>query len=85
MDKRFEVNEVKISKENAEHYKWGDNCDGWHLVKNQDISVIHERMLPNTREIRHYHQKLRQFFFVLSSTATIEIDGQRVILTHMKG
>ncbi|MDY1001048.1 cupin domain-containing protein, partial [Pantoea agglomerans] len=25
-----------ISKENAEHYFWGDNCDGWYLVNRQD-------------------------------------------------
>ncbi len=22
-----------VSRENAEHYRWGDDCDGWHLVK----------------------------------------------------
>lgn len=22
-----------ISKETAEHYVWGEICDGWHLVK----------------------------------------------------
>lgn len=35
---------MKISKANAEHYLWGGDCDGWHLVKNQNLSVIHERM-----------------------------------------
>jgi hypothetical protein len=39
---------MKISKQNAEHYIWGDNCDGWHLVNNKDLSVIHERMPVNT-------------------------------------
>lgn len=34
----------KVSKENAEHYVWGGSCDGWHLVKGQELSVIHERM-----------------------------------------
>ena len=23
-----------IDIDNAEHYNWGDNCDGWHLLKN---------------------------------------------------
>lgn len=35
---------MKISKANAEHYLWGGDCDGWHLVKSQGLSVIHERM-----------------------------------------
>jgi hypothetical protein len=48
--------EMKISKYSAEHYLWGDHCDGWHLVKNQDLSIIHERMPANTSEIKHYHQ-----------------------------
>jgi hypothetical protein len=38
---------MKISKHNAEHYIWGDNCDGWRLVKIPDLSVIHERMPPH--------------------------------------
>jgi len=33
-----------ISKDNAEHYVWGDNCDGWYLVNRKDMLVIHEKM-----------------------------------------
>ena len=29
-----------ISKENAEHYHWGDACDGWYLLKRQDMLII---------------------------------------------
>ncbi|MGO4549273.1 cupin domain-containing protein [Paenibacillus sp. 2TAB23] len=76
---------MKISKHNAEHYIWGDHCDGWHLAKNQDLSIIHERMPPNTSEVKHYHQQSRQFFFVLSGSATIEIDGKEVILGKQEG
>lgn len=32
-----------ISKDNAGHYVWGDNCDGWYLVNRQDMLVIHEK------------------------------------------
>jgi mannose-6-phosphate isomerase-like protein (cupin superfamily) len=76
---------VKISKKNAEHYVWGDTCDGWHLVKNEELSVIHERMPPNTQEVRHYHSKSQQFFFVLSGSATIEIDGELILLNKLEG
>lgn len=64
-----------ISKDNAEHYNWGDNCDGWHLVKRQDMSIIHERMPSGTKEQRHYHHQARQFFFVLTGTLTMELNG----------
>jgi hypothetical protein len=33
-----------IKKENAEHYNWGPGCDGWHLLKDPELSVIKERM-----------------------------------------
>lgn len=76
---------MKINKQNAEHYKWGENCDGWHLVKNQDLSVIHERMPLNASEIKHYHQHSRQFFFVLSGTVIIEVDGKEITLHPHEG
>ncbi|SEN42382.1 cupin domain-containing protein [Lihuaxuella thermophila] len=76
---------MKISKENAEHYLWGDFCDGWQLVKQKELSIIHERMPPQTSEVRHYHRKARQFFFVLSGTATMEIDGEIIILRDHEG
>ena len=66
----------KISKDTAEHYKWGANCDGWHLLKREDLSIIHERMPPGTEEARHYHVKSRQFFFMLAGKAVIEINGE---------
>ncbi|MFC7749571.1 cupin domain-containing protein [Paenibacillus thermoaerophilus] len=76
---------MKISKHSAEHYVWGDRCDGWQLVKNQDLSIIHERMPANTSEVRHYHQYARQFFFVLSGVATIEIEGKEMVLNPHEG
>ena len=76
---------MKISKQNAEHYIWGDRCDGWHLVKNQELSVIHERMPAHTAEARHYHLQARQFFFVLSGTATLEVNGEEIALGPQEG
>ena len=52
---------MKISKTNAEYYVWGDNCYGWQLVKNSDLSIIHERMLPNTYEVRHQIARETEF------------------------
>jgi mannose-6-phosphate isomerase-like protein (cupin superfamily) len=73
-----------ISKDTAEHYTWGDSCDGWQLVDRAGLSVIHERMPPGTAEVWHHHQIARQFF-VLSGTATIELGGQIHTLRAQQG
>lgn len=74
-----------ISKDSAEHYQWGDGCDGWHLVKTENLSVIQERVPSGCAEIRHFHQKAEQFFFVLSGIATIEVDGEVHVLKPQQG
>jgi mannose-6-phosphate isomerase-like protein (cupin superfamily) len=74
-----------ISKETADHYIWGDGCDGWRLVDRAELSVIHERMPPGAAEVRHHHQAARQFFFVLFGTATMEVDGMRHTLGAQQG
>lgn len=63
------------SKAVGQEYGWGDGCQGWHLVRAQNLSVIEERMPPGTSERRHWHARSRQFFYVLSGTLTIEVEG----------
>ena len=65
-----------VSAGTAGHYVWGDGCDGWHLVASDRLSVIQERMPPNTAEKPHYHERAEQFFLILSGVATMEIDGE---------
>ncbi|MBW4649939.1 MAG: cupin domain-containing protein [Kastovskya adunca ATA6-11-RM4] len=74
-----------ISKDTAEHYLWGDRCDGWHLVKQPQLSIIQERMPPGCSEVRHFHVFAWQFFFILSGIATLEIAGDRQILCTHEG
>lgn len=76
---------MKVSRSNTEHYIWGDQCDGWHLLKQRDLSIIHEKMPPHTAETRHYHENSQQFFFVLEGTATIEIAGETFELEAHEG
>ncbi|HEX2984678.1 MAG TPA: cupin domain-containing protein [Ignavibacteriales bacterium] len=66
-----------INESNAAHYKWGDSCDGWHFLQTNDLAVIKEKMPPHTAERLHYHEKARQFFFILSGEAVFEIEGKR--------
>lgn len=63
---------------NAEHYVWGGACDGWHLLKHPDLSVIQERVPAGAGETRHFHSRARQFFYVLSGVATLELAGTTV-------
>lgn len=62
-----------ISKEQAEHYNWGQGCDGWHLVKSKQLSIIQERIPPGAGEVKHFHQHAQQFFFILSGRARLTI------------
>lgn len=66
---------MKKSKENGEHYNWGNNCSGWHLVKSRGLSVIEELMPANTSEDKHYHNFSEQYFYILKGTATFEIEN----------
>jgi mannose-6-phosphate isomerase-like protein (cupin superfamily) len=74
-----------ISRATAEHYTWGESCDSWHLLKDADLSVIQEQMPPNGSEVRHFHHKAQQFFFVLSGEAVIEMNNKKIALRAGEG
>ena len=61
----------------AQHYVWGEKCDGWRLVHAAGLNVIEERMPPGTQEQRHWHARAMQVFYVLSGTLTLEVEGVR--------
>jgi mannose-6-phosphate isomerase-like protein (cupin superfamily) len=63
------VNAVSI--QNAEHYTWGDDCQGWYLLKDPGIHIIQERMPPGSLEKRHIHNRARQFFYVVRGELTM--------------
>lgn len=67
---------MEKSKVNSEHYKWGDDCSGWHLVKTDSLSVIEELMPPKTKEVTHYHNNSQQFFRILKGKATFQIEKE---------
>jgi mannose-6-phosphate isomerase-like protein (cupin superfamily) len=74
-----------VSTANTEHYTWGAGCDGWYLVRTPDLHVIEERMPSGTSERRHFHQRARQFFYVLEGTLTMEIEGVELVLQTGEG
>jgi len=76
---------MKKSKENSEHYKWGNNCNGWHLVKSEKLSIIEELMPANTSEQKHYHNFSEQYFYILNGTATFEMEKEIVEVNKGEG
>ena len=78
-----------ISTKSAEHYKWGGpqatDCDGWHLVRTPQLSIIEELMPPGTSEARHSHVHAHQFFYVLEGELTLEVDHHNVVLHPGEG
>jgi mannose-6-phosphate isomerase-like protein (cupin superfamily) len=80
------MNPVKpVSRKTAEHYNWGAQCDGWHLVKDAKLSVIEEQMPPGTFEMLHHHGQAQQFFYMLSGEAVMEANGQLIRISTGEG
>ncbi len=75
-----------VSKQNAlHHYQWGNGCDGWVLVDTHTLSVKQEQMPAGTAEALHYHEKARQFFFILEGIATFEVENEIVEVESGQG
>jgi mannose-6-phosphate isomerase-like protein (cupin superfamily) len=74
-----------VSLENTEHYIWGEICDGWHLLKRDDMSVIQERVPAGGAEEMHYHNTARQFFYILEGEGMMMFDDHNIILQKGQG
>ena len=74
-----------VSIENTEHYIWGDVCDGWHLLKRNDMSVIQERVPAGGAEVMHYHNTARQFFYIVEGEGTMVFEDREVVLQKGQG
>ena len=74
-----------VSIENAEHYVWGEVCDGWHLLRRDDMSVIQERVPAGGAEVMHYHTRARQFFYILEGEGVLGLEAQEIVLKTGQG
>jgi len=61
-----------VNAQNADHYTWGAGCDGWRLLNKSDLAVTQERIPPGLGEVKHYHARSRQVFYVLHGRLQIE-------------
>lgn len=64
-----------VSRNNAEHYTWGEGCDGYFLLKRAGVRVMEERMPRGTSEKAHRHERARQLFYVLEGELTMRFPG----------
>jgi mannose-6-phosphate isomerase-like protein (cupin superfamily) len=74
-----------VSIKNTEHYVWGDVCDGWHLLQRREMSVIQERVPAGGKEVMHYHEKARQFFYILEGEGTMVFEDSITVLRKGQG
>ena len=76
---------MPVSINTAEHYNWGNRCDGWHLSTSDTLSVIEELVPPGCSETKHFHGRSEQFFYVLSGEAAMEIEEETYRLAPGEG
>lgn len=69
-----------INRKNAEHYKWGDNCDAWHLLKTRRLSVVEERVPAGQAEKPHYHRYSTQLFYLLEGRVRFTLGADKLDL-----
>jgi hypothetical protein len=60
-----------VNRPNVEHYTWSNGCDGWHLIKRDDLSIITERV-PAGESLHYYFLQL----FISSPT---DLAGYRMM------
>lgn len=71
---------MKNSKDNSEHYIWGNNCDSWVLKDTPGLSVKQEKMPPGSAEKLHFHKVASQFFYILRGEAVFYINNEKVFV-----
>lgn len=74
-----------VSTENAEHYVWGEVCDGWHLLRREEVSIIQERVPAGATEVMHYHTRARQFFYILDGEGAMVLEDREITLRKGQG
>ena len=64
---------MKSTLQSSEHYKWGNNCEGFVLLNDKNLSVKFEKMPPGAAEEKHFHKHSQQYFYILKGEAEFEI------------
>ncbi len=75
-------NAKKITVQKAERSQWGNAGAGWVLSRSAEVSVAERCLAPGVREVKHYHEKAWQFFYVLAGEGVIHVDGEELTLSR---
>ncbi|MBB6372722.1 cupin domain-containing protein [Chryseobacterium shigense] len=68
------------SKNNSEHYTWGNGCDSWVLNNSQNLSVKQEKMPAGTAEKMHFHARAEQVFYILKGEAVLYVNNEKFLV-----
>jgi mannose-6-phosphate isomerase-like protein (cupin superfamily) len=66
---------MKKTKFNSEHYFWGEICEGWRMLDTDALNVTREMIPVGKGEKLHLHKTARQFFYIISGSATFKIES----------
>ena len=73
------------TKQNSEHYFWGEKCDSWVFHQSKNLVVKNEIMPPKTSEKLHFHEFAQQFFYILKGIATFYINEEKFLVKEKQG
>ena len=76
---------IPLNRRTAPRFTWREVCDGWAFVSADNLNVVLERMPSGTFEVRHVHERTRQFYFVLKGRATLDVGGNLAELSAGSG
>jgi mannose-6-phosphate isomerase-like protein (cupin superfamily) len=62
---------VAVCRSLANHYDWGNTCDGWVLSSHPDLLVIEEHVPAGESKEWHVHGHAQQFFYVVAGEAQL--------------
>lgn len=79
------MNKVVSKYQPLKHYQWGNKCDGWNFVDEENLLIKQEQMPAGSSEELHYHAKAEQFFFILKGIATFEIEENIIEVKPQEG
>ncbi len=79
------MKKAPVDKDVAACYNWGENCLSWVLVDTDGLSVKQETMPTGAREQLHYHNRARQFFFVLAGEAVFYVGDDILNVNVQRG
>ncbi len=69
----------------ANHYSWGQDCDGWKLIDLPGLSLREERMGARSKRIPHVHREATQLFFMLEGSCTMATSRETRSIEVMRG